>query len=53
MSCLLLSAYFYYVSPPCSGILTLEIVLDGIRKDICLAFAILICILLRAEDNGF
>ena len=41
------------ITPSCSRILALEVVLNGISEDLCLALAVGTGVLLGANDNGF
>ena len=40
------------ITPPCRGVFRFEVVLDGIGEDVGFAFAILLGVLLAADDDG-
>ena len=41
----------YNIAPPCGGVLTPKVMLDGIGKDIGFTLAIFLCVLLGAKDD--
>lgn len=41
------------VAPAGCGVLTTEVVFDGIGKDISFSYAVSPCVLLTAQDDGF
>ena len=41
-----------HVCPTGRRILTSEVMLDGISKDFCLTFAVLLSVLLSTDDDG-
>ena len=43
---------YNYITPTSRWVLTLEIMLDGIGKDISLTFAVFLSVLLTAKHNG-
>ena len=52
MTKIILLFQFYDIAPPCGGVWGFEVVLDGIGEDVGFAFAILLGVLLAADDDG-